>query len=99
MILKKLRISQHLSQEQLAQMAGLNIRTIQRVESGSNTSLESLKCLAAALEVDATAYFDRSTATARRGKHRVHGLPLQVAPGVREAVHVLVAASQPHLLP
>jgi len=54
MILKELRLSKHLSQEQLAQMSGLNVRTIQRIESGSNASLESQKCLAAALEVDIT---------------------------------------------
>ena len=52
MVLKQIRISRHLSQEQLALMSGLNVRTIQRIESGSNASLESLKCLAAALEVD-----------------------------------------------
>jgi transcriptional regulator with XRE-family HTH domain len=52
MILKEMRISRHLSQEQLAQISGLNVRTIQRIESGNNASLESLKCLAAALEVD-----------------------------------------------
>lgn len=52
MILKELRISRHLSQEQLAQMSGLNVRTIQRIESGHNASVESLKCLAAVLEVD-----------------------------------------------
>lgn len=52
MILKELRISRHFSQEQLAQMSGLNVRTIQRIESGNNASLESLKCLAAALSVD-----------------------------------------------
>ena len=52
MILKQLRLSKHLSQEQLALMSGLNVRTIQRIESGHNASLESLKCLAAALEVD-----------------------------------------------
>jgi len=52
MILKELRISKHFSQDQLAQMSGLNVRTIQRIESGSNASVESLKCLAAALEVD-----------------------------------------------
>ena len=49
MILKELRISRHLSQEQLAQISGLNVRTIQRIESRANASLESLKCLAAAL--------------------------------------------------
>ncbi len=52
MILKELRISRHYSQEQLAQMSGLNVRTIQRIESGHNASLESLKCLASVLEVD-----------------------------------------------
>jgi transcriptional regulator with XRE-family HTH domain len=52
MILKQLRISRHYSQEQLAQISGLNVRTIQRIESGKKASLESLKCLAAALEVD-----------------------------------------------
>jgi transcriptional regulator with XRE-family HTH domain len=52
MILKQLRISRHLSQEQLAQMSGLNVRTIQRIESGHKASVESLKCLAAVFEVD-----------------------------------------------
>lgn len=52
MILKQLRMSRHLSQEQLADMSGLSVRTIQRIESGQNASLESQKCLAAALDVD-----------------------------------------------
>jgi transcriptional regulator with XRE-family HTH domain len=52
MIIKELRISRHFSQEQLAQMSGLNVRTIQRIESGKNASTESLKCLASALDVD-----------------------------------------------
>lgn len=52
MILKQLRISRHISQEQLAQMSGLSVRTVQRIESGHNASLESLKCLASALDVD-----------------------------------------------
>jgi transcriptional regulator with XRE-family HTH domain len=52
MILKQLRLSRNLSQEQLAQMSGLNVRTIQRIESGQKASVESLKCLAAVLEVD-----------------------------------------------
>ncbi len=40
------------SQEQLAEFAGLNVRTIQRVESGRKASLETLKCLASVFEVD-----------------------------------------------
>lgn len=51
MILKQIRISKRISQEQLAQMSGLNVRTIQRIESGANASMESQKCLAAALNV------------------------------------------------
>lgn len=52
MILKELRINRHISQEQLADMSGLSVRTNQRIESGSKASVESLKCLAAVLEVD-----------------------------------------------
>lgn len=52
MILKQLRMSRHLSQEQLAEMSGLSVRTIQRIESGQKASLESQKCLAAALDID-----------------------------------------------
>lgn len=52
MILKELRIIRHFSQEQLAQMSGLNVRTIQRIESGKKASIESLKSIASALEVD-----------------------------------------------
>ncbi len=33
-------------------MSGLNVRTIQRIESGHKASVESLKCLAAVFEVD-----------------------------------------------
>ena len=52
MILKQLRMSRRLSQEHLADMSGLSVRTIQRIESGKNASVESLKCLASALEVE-----------------------------------------------
>lgn len=52
MIVKKLREQKRWSQEQLADACGLNVRTIQRVESGSKASLETLKCLAAVFEVD-----------------------------------------------
>ena len=48
---KKMRIERHWSQEQLAEMSGLSIRTIQRIEKGENAGLESLKALAAVFEV------------------------------------------------
>lgn len=44
------RIAKGWTQEQLAEHAGLSVRTIQRVEGGHAASLETLKCLAAVFE-------------------------------------------------
>lgn len=44
------RMNQGWTQEQLAQHAGLSVRTIQRVENGQAGTLETLKCLAAVFE-------------------------------------------------
>ncbi|WHI49735.1 2TM domain-containing protein [Microbulbifer sp. MLAF003] len=52
MIIRKLRLQRGWSQEQLARISGLNIRTIQRIERGQNPSLESRKALAAVFEID-----------------------------------------------
>jgi transcriptional regulator with XRE-family HTH domain len=52
MIVKKLREKRNWSQEQLAIMAGLSTRTIQRIESGNKASIESLKSLASVFEID-----------------------------------------------
>lgn len=49
---KKMRLERHWSQEQLAEMSGLSIRTIQRIENGENAGLESLKSLAAVFETN-----------------------------------------------
>ena len=52
MIVRKLRSKRNWSQEQLADFCGLNVRTIQRVESGQKASIETLKCIASVFEVD-----------------------------------------------
>jgi len=52
MLVKSLRKSKSWSQEQLAHLSGLNIRTIQRVEKGDSVGIETLKSLAAVFEVD-----------------------------------------------
>ena len=52
--IKKMRLERHWSQEQLAEMSGLSIRTIQRIENGENAGLESLKSLAAVFEINIT---------------------------------------------
>ena len=50
--IKEMRLERHWSQDQLAEMCGLSIRTIQRVENGENAGLESLKSLAAVFETN-----------------------------------------------
>lgn len=69
MVLKQLRLSRKLTQDQLAQMSGLNVRTIQRIESGHNASVESKKCLAAALEVDIHVFDQERVILDRQSDH------------------------------
>ena len=52
MSFRALRESKFLSQERLAEMSGLSLRTIQRVEAGHRVSYASLRALAATLETD-----------------------------------------------
>lgn len=54
MIVRKLRLERGWSQEDLAQLSGLSVRTIQRVERGRRAGLETLKCLAAVFETELT---------------------------------------------
>ena len=51
--LRALRAARQWSQEQLAQLSGLNLRTIQRLEAGAKVSTESLRALAAVFDVPA----------------------------------------------
>ena len=51
--LRELRSARQWSQEQLAELSGLNLRTIQRLEAGAKISTESLRALAAVFEVPA----------------------------------------------
>ena len=51
MLIRKLRLDRGISQEQLAEVTGLSIRTIQRVEAGHRVSYASLRALAATFNV------------------------------------------------
>ena len=53
--IKRWREERHWSQEHLAGLAGIGLRTIQRIENGDPASPESLKALAAAYNVDVMA--------------------------------------------
>ena len=50
--LKRWREERNWSQEHLASLAGVGVRTIQRIENGDSTSADTLSALAAAYNVD-----------------------------------------------
>ncbi|MEM9301931.1 MAG: helix-turn-helix domain-containing protein [Pseudomonadota bacterium] len=56
MIVRKLRLQRGWSQDHLAELTGLNVRTIQRIERGQSPSLESQKALASVFEVDVSTF-------------------------------------------
>lgn len=53
--IKRLREERHWSQEHLAQVAGVGLRTLQRIETGRQASSETLKALASAFNIDVAA--------------------------------------------
>lgn len=53
--IKRWREERHWSQEHLAQLAGVGLRTLQRIENGQQASSETLKALASAFNVDVIA--------------------------------------------
>lgn len=56
MIVKRLRIKNGWSQDQLATLAGLSLRTIQRVEAGHPASMETINSLSSVFETDITKF-------------------------------------------
>jgi len=56
MIVRKLRLQRGWSQEHLAELTGVNVRTIQRIERGKKSSLETRSALAAIFEVDISTF-------------------------------------------
>lgn len=55
--LKRWREERHWSQEHLADLAGVGLRTIQRIENGQQASAESLKAIASAYQVEVAALY------------------------------------------
>ena len=56
MIVRKLRLQRGWSQEQLAELTDLSVRTIQRAERGQKPSLETARSLASVFEVDISTF-------------------------------------------
>ena len=68
MWVKKFRLQKCWSQEQLAEVSGLSVRTIQRLEKGHPASMESLKALASVFELDVLQLQQEQTMT----KHEIN---------------------------
>lgn len=60
MLIRKLRLEKGWSQEQLAACSGVSVRTIQRLERGAKGGLETLKCIAAALDIELSDLYEES---------------------------------------
>lgn len=63
MIVRKLRLQKAWSQEQLAEMAGVSVRTIQRLERGGKPGLETAKSLASVFEVNLSTFYSQDETT------------------------------------
>jgi transcriptional regulator with XRE-family HTH domain len=70
--IKRWREERHWSQEHLADLAGIGLRTIQRVEQGEKASRDTLTALAAAFNVDVmTLTVDAQSEARAREKRKV----------------------------
>ena len=72
-LIKRLRKHRSWSQDQLASISGVSLRTVQRIENEGTCSLKSKKALAAAFDIDATdldvdVELVRAVASARKGQ-------------------------------
>lgn len=61
--IKQLRETKCWSQQQLSELTGLSLRTVQRIEAKSVASQESIKCLAAVFEISVNELFDADALT------------------------------------
>ncbi|WP_343463692.1 helix-turn-helix domain-containing protein [Pantoea sp.] len=57
---RSLRLARAWSQEQLAELSGLSVRTVQRIENGDKPSLETLSSLAAVFEMSVVDFSGRN---------------------------------------
>ncbi|AEX50963.1 2TM domain-containing protein [Rahnella aquatilis] len=59
--IRQLRISRAWSQEQLAELSSLSVRTVQRIENGEQASLETLGAIAAAFDIKVAELTENNT--------------------------------------
>ena len=72
------RLKRSLSQDELAILSGLNIRTIQRIEREGVGSLQTKKALAAALEIDVHDLDYEESTTMKRFEYKTVEAPFKM---------------------
>ena len=73
----QLRNARSWSQEELATAAGLNLRTIQRIENEASASLQSKKALASVFDIDITALEARERSTMLKHEYKTLNIPIK----------------------
>jgi transcriptional regulator with XRE-family HTH domain len=91
-IVRSRRQQKSWSQEQLAALSGLSLRTVQRIEKGGKASLESKKALASVFEV-AVAELTLGAEDSRRQRIRRDALRYIVAGGITGLVLGLIGGA------
>ena len=69
-LVKTIREDKSWSQDELAIAAGLNLRTVQRIEKEASASLQSKKALASALEIDVRDLDHEETSMMKRYEYK-----------------------------
>ena len=91
MLIQKLRLQRGWSQQQLADLSGLSVRTIQRLEKGLDASTESLKSLAAVFEID-------FSQLQRTDMNTANDTLAPTSPGISHEEMLAVSPSCPHAI-
>ena len=73
----QLRNAKSWSQEELATAAGLNLRTIQRIENEASASLQSKKALAAVFGIDIKALETRKPPAVMKHEYKTLNIPIK----------------------
>lgn len=74
--IRELRLARAWSQEQLAELCSLNVRTIQRIENGEQASLETLSAIAAVMDLKVSELYraDSPKPKTRQPRLSINGL-------------------------
>jgi transcriptional regulator with XRE-family HTH domain len=93
-LILSLRVDKSWSQDELAIASGLNLRTIQRIESEATISLQSKKAIASALDIDIRDLDHKEQPIMKRYEYKTVELPFkfglfkQGTPDIQEALNL-----------